>query len=150
MADLAVNQTHVIFVTGAVYKNRQLLIGKRSLNESHEPGKWALPGGKVDQTNGKITSILEKTVAREVEEETGILINHKKIKYIFSNTFIRSTGHHVVAAVFLCPWSKGEAKQLEDTDEVAWINEQDITKYNLARGMEKYLKIAFKHLTSMV
>ena len=60
MADLALNQSHIIFVGGAVFKNGKILIGKRGLEESHEPGKWALPGGKVDQTTGGFEHILEK------------------------------------------------------------------------------------------
>lgn len=146
MADLADRQTHIIFVAGAVVKNDKILIGKRGMEESHEPGKWALPGGKVDQTKGGEEHILEKTVIREVKEETSLNVGAPK--YIHSDTFIRSTGHHVVALIFLCPWKSGKPKALEDTIEVAWVGSKDLNKYNWAHGTKESLVIAFKNLTT--
>ncbi len=150
MPDLADKQTHIVFVAAAINKNGKILIGKRGMEESHEPGKWALPGGKVDQTNGGEEHILEKTVCREVLEETGLKIDFKKVRYIYSNTFIRSTGHHVVALIILCPWKSGIPKPLEDTIELTWVSPKDLkeNKFDWAHGTKESLKIAFKHIDS--
>lgn len=147
MPDLAINQTHIIFVGGAVHKRGKILIGRRSWEESHEPGKWALQGGKVDKTKGEAEHVLEKTVCREILEETGLKIDYKRVRYIHSDTFIRSTGHHVVALVFLCPWKSGEPSPLEDTIELKWVGRNEYKKMDdLAHGTEKSLDIAFKNL----
>jgi 8-oxo-dGTP diphosphatase len=146
MADLTDRQKHIIYCGAAIHKNGKILVGKRSLEESHEPGKWALQGGKVDQTKGGEKNILEKTVIREVKEETGLSI--KSSKYLYSTSFIRSTGHHVVALIFLCPWKSGNPKPLEDTIELAWVGPKDLKLKNFdwAHGTLDSLKIAFKHL----
>lgn len=151
MADLADKQTHIIFVGAAIYKAGRILIGKRSFEESHEPGKWALQGGKVDQTKGGEKFILEKTVCREIFEETGLKINYRTVKYIYSDTFIRSTGHHVVALIFLCPWKSGIPKPLEDTIELSWVSPADIkkNKFDWSHGTKKSLKIAFAVLRTL-
>lgn len=144
MADLAINQTHIIFVAGGVVKNGKVLVGQRSWEESHAPGKWALPGGKVDQTAGNLEMVLEKTVCREVEEETGLKINFRKVQYMNSNTFIRSTGHHVVAILFKCPYQKGKINTGEEVIKLAWIGPKDIDKYDWAGGTKESVKRLLK------
>lgn len=146
MPDLALKQTHIIFVAGAVYKRGKILVGRRGLDESHEPGLWALPGGKVDRTKGGFKNILESTLKKEILEEVGVQIDHEKSRYIYSTTFIRSTGHHVVALLFLCPWKSGKPKALEDTMETAWVGKNDLNKFDWAHGTLESLRIAFNAL----
>src|SRR3989344_6366225 len=140
MADLAINQTHIIFVAGAVVKNGKILVGKRGAYESHAGGKWALPGGKVDRTAGDCTNILEITVCREIREETGLIISPNKVQYVSSDTFIRSTGHHVVALLFKCVYKTGVPKPGEDTDELAWAGIDDLDKFDWAGGVRQSLE----------
>lgn len=143
MTDKAKNQLHLIFVSAVVIKKGKALIGKRSLHETHNAGLWGIPGGKIDQTKGGVDHILEKTVTREVEEETGIEIDQRSLRYIYSDTFIRSSGHHVVALVFLCKWKLGKAKPLEDTEDIAWVGPKDLTKFDFAGGTRNALQLAF-------
>jgi len=145
MADLAKNQTHVVLVNGIVEKDGKLLISQRSFEESHMPGLWTIPGGKVDQTGGDFWGIIEHTLAKEVKEETGVDIE-EHVQLISNNTFIRSTGHHVIALNFLCKWKSGIAEPLEDTIAVAWVSGAEIDKYKLCPGVDKYLKSAFDYL----
>ena len=79
MADLAINKTHLILVNAVVKKSDKILISQRSWEETHEPGKWTIPGGKVERTNKEVWNVIEKTLAREVLEETGVKIK-KNVK----------------------------------------------------------------------
>lgn len=144
MADFADRQSHLIFVAAVVLKNGKALIGKKGAEETHNAGLWGIPGGKVDQTKGGEEYILEKTVAREVKEETGVTVNLKTMRYAHSDTFIRASGHHVVAILFICNWKSGKAKSLEDTEAVAWIGPKDMKNYSFAGGTKHALNLAFR------
>lgn len=112
MVDLAKNQSHLVLINALVEKGGKLLLSQRSFEESHEPGKWTIPGGKVDQTEGDVWNIVEKTLAREVREETGVKIKDEVV-FLANNTFIRSTGHHVVALVFCATGSRARPSRLK-------------------------------------
>ena len=136
------SKLHSVIVNAVVEKEGKILISQRSLEEAHEPGKWTVPGGKIDLTKGNIWNIVEKTCAREVEEETGIDIKDK-VQLITNNTFIRSTGQHVIALIFLCHWQSGEAKLLEDTIGTEWITETELGNYEFAPNVKTYIQKGF-------
>lgn len=139
MPDLAKNKTHLILVNAVVEKEGKILISQRSFEETHQPGSWTIPGGKVERTKGDIWNIIEKTLKDEVMEETGVEITNDT-QLLTNNTFIRSTGQHVVALIFLCHWKSGEAKPLEDTIGVKWITEKELEKMKFAPNVKTYIK----------
>lgn len=145
MADLADNQLHIVLVNAVVLKEGKVLISQRSFEETHMPGKWTIPGGKVDQTEGVVWNMIEKTLAQEVEEETDVKIK-ERVTLVTNNTFIRSTGHHVIALVFRCEWQSGEAKPLEDTIAVRWVSREEFDQFDFAPGVKDYIKKAFETL----
>ena len=146
MADLAIDKTHLILVNAVVKKGDKILASQRSWEEIHEPGKWTIPGGKVERTTEETWNIIEKTLADEVMEETGVKIKNNAI-LLLNNTFIRSTGQHVVALIFLCYWASGEAKPLDDTIDVRWIGKDEINNFEFAPNVKKYLEAGFNFET---
>ncbi|HTX61499.1 MAG TPA: NUDIX domain-containing protein, partial [Methanobacterium sp.] len=52
----------------------KILILKRSVDSKTNPGKWELPGGKVDQGEP-----FDKALIREVYEETGLKISMENV-----------------------------------------------------------------------
>lgn len=54
--------------------NGEYLLLRRSKNSRTHPGKWDLPGGKVDPGE-----TLEEAVTREVREETGLSVDLQAI-----------------------------------------------------------------------
>lgn len=133
---------NIVLVTGVVEKNGKFLIAQRSFDEVQEPGKWSLPGGKVE-VEGHDHDVLEKGVKREIKEEVGITIYDNPI-YVCSGSFIRVDKAPVVSILFLCKWKSGIAKPLEDSIDVAWIDIKDLDKYEFAIGTKKALKEAHK------
>jgi len=142
MADLAIDKTHLVLVNAVVKKGSKILISQRSWEETHEPGKWTIPGGKVERTDKEVWNIIEKTLAREVLEETGVKIK-KDVILLLNNSFIRSTGQHVVALIFLCYWMAGAAKPLDDTIDVCWIGEEEVNSFKFAPNIKKYIEKGF-------
>ncbi len=136
---------HSIIVNAVIEKGGKILISQRSFEEKHEPGKWTIPGGKVETTKGDVFHILEKTLTKEVEEEVGIKIS-ENVELLTNNTFIRSDGTHVVALMFLCHYESGEAKPLEDTIDIKWVVEDELLNYNFSPNVEGYIKLAFEKI----
>jgi 8-oxo-dGTP pyrophosphatase MutT (NUDIX family) len=136
---------HSVIVNAVVEKDGKILISQRSFDEGHEGGKWTIPGGKIDKTEGGVFNIVEKTCAREVMEETGIKISNK-IELITNNTFIRSNGQHVIALVCLCHWESGEAQALEDTIGVEWISADQLDNFDFAPNVRGYIEKGIKKL----
>src|SRR5690554_1333269 len=103
MSDTVDPKLHSVIVNAVIFDGDKVLVSQRSFEEAHEPGKWTIPGGKIDRTEGDVFNIIEDTLAREVMEETGVEIE-KEVQMITNNTFIRSNGQHVIAMVFKCKY----------------------------------------------
>ncbi|WP_307439695.1 NUDIX domain-containing protein [Bacillus sp. V2I10] len=116
----------VVNVEGAVFKDDSWLIIKRSMTEEHAAGQLSLAGGKVEQ-EGPSSNILERTLKREIEEETGIEISDDMC-YVHSTSFISDDGTQVVDVVFLCEYKRGTpyAKCEEEVPSAAWMTFEEI------------------------
>lgn len=135
---------NIVLVSGVIEKKGKLLIAQRSYDEVQAPGKWSIPGGKVE-VEGESLDILESTLKREIKEEVGIEIKENPT-YLRSSSFIRTDDSPVVGILYLCRWKSGKAQALEDSIEVDWINIDDLDKYDFANGAEIALKEAYSHL----
>ncbi len=137
------NNNHSVLVNGVVFKDNKVLISRRSPDEKHEPGSWTIPGGKVDESEDIVFNILEKTLKREVMEETGVKVDNN-FKLVTNNNFYRSTGQHVIAVVFKCKWKSGEPKPLDDTVECEWVAEDQVRNRKFPPNVKNYILEAFK------
>ena len=129
------NNQITILVNAVVVKDNKILLSQRSSEEEHAPGKWTIPGGKVDFKEE--VGILQETAKREVREEVGIEIKDE-MKLLTNNTFQHlEDGEKVLAIVFFCYYKSGEIKALEDTIDVKWVKEEDIDKYQFHHQVVK-------------
>jgi ADP-ribose pyrophosphatase YjhB (NUDIX family) len=117
--------THVVAVTGIVKKGDQFLLARRSFQDPQAGGQWSFPGGKLDLEVGK--GIIESALKREIMEEVGIEIDDH-VKFIYNDGFVRVSGHHVIMMTFLCFYKSGEARPLEDQEEVKWLTLNELKK----------------------
>lgn len=140
MVDSVEDQLHIVLVTGVIEKNGKFLIAQRSFDESHLPGWWSIPGGKVERTDTIVQNILEKTLKREIMEEVCVEIENNP-KLISDSTFARSTGHPVIWLVFHCFWKSGEAKALDECIDVAWVGPGDLNKYKVSAEITNLIKL---------
>ncbi len=137
MSEADIN-THVILVVGFVKKGNKILLAKRSSSDPQAGGQWSIPGGKVDVEIGD--GVVEKTLSREILEETGVVVNGR-FKYLGSDAFIRVSGHHVVSLVFLCNYKSGKARPLEDQEEVHWFTLSELKKIQLPGHLIKRVRL---------
>ena len=140
------NKLYSVLVNAVVEKDGKILISQRGLDEDHEPGKWTVPGGTLEQTERSF-NVFEKTAKREVLEETGIEVEDK-MHLLINNTFKHDKdGLLVVAIIFLCRYKSGETKPLEDTIDVRWITKEEIDNYDFPHpNVRSYVVKGFKFL----
>ncbi len=135
---------HSILVNGVVFKDNKVLISRRSFEEKHMPGWWTIPGGKVEQGSEDMFQLLEKSLAREILEETGVKVE-EDMQMITNNSYIRPhDNQHVVAIVFKCKYKSGEAKPLDDTIDCKWASIEEIKDMEFPPNVKEYILKAFE------
>ncbi|HRN71276.1 MAG TPA: NUDIX domain-containing protein [Candidatus Woesebacteria bacterium] len=136
-------------ITNALVANQdgRILISQRSFEEEHEPGKWTIPGGKIENNDDEkeIFNVIEKTLSKEVMEEVGVEISGK-VQLVTNNTFERSTGQMVLAMVFLTEYKSGDPKPLEDTIDVQWVSKEELDQYTFPPNVKEYILAGFAKL----
>lgn len=134
---------HVVAVFAWIKRGDKYLLSRRASDDPQAGGLWALPGGKLDLEMGD--GIVETGLAREIKEETDLTIADK-ITFLTSQGFTRASGHHVVSLVFLTKYKSGEAKPLEDQEEVQWLTLGEVEKLINNDKRLSYLKAGLKEL----
>jgi ADP-ribose pyrophosphatase YjhB (NUDIX family) len=129
------------------------LILKRDKREKVHPGKYAVPGGKLEwgdldirhpsRINGDVLDFenaVEKLLEREVMEEAGIKI-YLELKYINNVAFIRPDGIPVVLVKFAAKYKSGKIilEKGSFTDFV-WVNTEEVKKYKCIKGIKEEIK----------
>lgn len=130
--------------------DKRCLILKRSDQEKVHPGKYCVPGGKLEwgdldiskptRLNGDVLDFkdaVEELLIREVKEEAGINIE-REFKYINSVAFVRPDEIPVVLVKFAAKYKGGEVV-LEDGVFLghAWVNEVEVKNYECIKGIQE-------------
>jgi len=108
-----------------VHEGRVLLVQR-----GREPlkGRWSLPGGMVE-----LGESLQAGVIREVEEETGLLVEPVELIELLDR--IHREGerirYHYVIADYLCRVTGGDLKAASDADAVRWVERKEWNKPDL-------------------
>lgn len=141
-------QSYSVLVNVVVVKDGKILLSQRSMNEEHEPGKWTIPGGKIEFT-GVVHNALQKTAKREVFEETGIKVKDE-MYLLTNNTFNHEKDKLlVIAIVFLCFYKSGRARPSEEVIDVRWISLKDVNNYQFPHpNVKNYVLKGFEEMLS--
>lgn len=108
-------------VKAFIINNKKLLIIKRVSNDSHSPGVWEIPGGRLELGEDPFEGL-----KRETKEETGINIEIKNPLAI--DYFTRDDGQKITMIIFLCSTNDKEIKLSEEHDEFAWADLEEAKK----------------------
>ena len=145
------DKAHYIAVTGIIRnKEGKYLICKRSEKEKAFPGKWCVPGGKVQakdfmntpkDTHDHWFDIFEKVLEREIAEETNLKI--KNIGYCSNLAFIRPNGFSTVIVSLYGEHEDGDVVLNEDElVEHAWVDLEEAKNYDLIENIyEQIVKV---------
>ncbi len=148
------NKSHYVVATGIVVKDSRYLIAKRSESEKAFPGKWTVPGGKLemsdytkrtpDTTSGQWYNICEDVVVREIEEEVGLKV--KNIKYLTSLVFVRPDNIPTLVVSLFADYHNGEVKLCKDLTDHAWVTLEEAKNYDLIDGIYDEIIMLDAHL----
>ena len=142
------NQVHYVVVTGILVKNGKYLITKRAEWEKAFPGRWTVPGGKLEvldyalrekDTKHHWYNVFEDLLKREIKEEVGLDI--KNIGYVTSMVYIRPDNVPcIIVSLFAEP--VGEQVVLCNAlTEYAWVDIDEAKNYDLIDGIYDELVI---------
>jgi 8-oxo-dGTP diphosphatase len=108
------------------------LLLKRSLSSKGNPGKWDLPGGKIDAGEN-----LEQGLLREVAEETGLKIS---LQHILGAAESESPTKRVAYLIFEGSVESGQVRLSGEHDDFAWVDRQSLTRVDIAEQFRPFLK----------
>lgn len=123
-------------------KDGRCLLLKRSENEKVHPGKWCVPGGKLEwrnldlqhptRHNGDVLDfdgVIEDLLVREAREEAGIEIE-RDLKYFFNAAFVRPDEVPVMFVKFAGRYKSGEVRLEEGSfTDYAWVTPEEANNY---------------------
>jgi 8-oxo-dGTP diphosphatase len=112
-------------------ENNKILILKRSTESKTNPGKWELPGGKVDQGES-----FDQALIREVYEETQLKISLKHVVGISEQNL------HLIRAVHIIMSGKiinGNLNLSKEHEGYAWVFFENLQEYELADWLNDFV-----------
>ena len=124
------------------------LILKRDEREKVHPGKYAVPGGKLEwkdldlknptRMNGDVfdfENAIEDLLKRETLEEAGVELQDY-LEYINSVAFVRPDETPVILVKFAAKYKRGVVVPEKGAfTDYAWVNEKEVKKYNCIDGI---------------
>lgn len=144
------NYLHEVAITAIVLKDKKYLITRRSEKKKRFPGMWTVPGGKLEpedylklpkDTEHYWYNVLEKTLKREVKEETGAEITN--IEYLTSLATVHKDSNPSLVISCIADYVSGGIKlDPEETDDFAWVTLKEAKKYKLIDGIYDELVMA--------
>ena len=142
-------KAHYIVATCIVVKDGKFLIAKRSEEEERWPGRWTVPGGKLekdeymkrphDTKEGQCYNVFEDLVRREVKEEVGLDI--KNIKYLTSLAFKREDGVPTIIVSLYADSDEGAITLSNELTDYRWITIEEAENYDLIDGIYEELEM---------
>jgi len=130
----------IVGVGAVIVDGRKIVLVRRK----HEPlkGHWSLPGGMVE-----IGEALEAALAREMLEETGLVVDVGPVIEVFDRITRdeeRRVRYHFVLIDYLCWPSGGALRAGSDVDAAIWADPEALAGYSLT---EKATSVIQRGLT---
>ena len=123
-------------VAAVTVRGREVLLAERG--KAPSLGLWGIPGGAVE-----VGETLEEAVAREVLEETSVVIKPVELLEII-NSMSRDdedkVRHHYVLFEFLCEYVSGEVVPGTDAPDARWVPIDDLGSVNIMAYTRRFIE----------
>jgi len=132
------NDRPLVGVGVAVIDQGRILLVRRA----NDPGRglWAVPGGKVE-----VGERLTEAAAREVREETGLLVEVGEL--VWAGEHI-SDQFHIVLIDFLGTLIGGDLAAGDDADRAEWVPLENAVDYRLTPTMYELVAVLLSRTRS--
>jgi len=122
-------------VAGLILKGREVLLVERG--KAPARGLWGLPGGAVE-----IGETIEEAVAREVLEETSVVVKPVEFLTVF-NSINRDDEDkvrtHFILFEYLCEYVSGEVVAGDDAPDARWVSIDVLDSVNLMKFTHDFI-----------
>lgn len=145
---------HEVVITAIVVKGGTFLLERRAPTVKRFPGKWSVPGGKLEpgdylslpkDTEHYWYNVLERALQREVEEEVGIDIAN--IRYLTSLARVHEDETPSLVISCIADYAGGEVRlQPEELDDARWVTLEEAKSFDLIDGIYDELLMAEEYL----
>ncbi len=148
------NLNHYVVVTAIIVNgDGKYLIAKRANWEKGFPGRWTVPGGKLEvldyvlrekDTPHHWYNVLENTVRKEVREEVGLELGH--LGYVTSLVYLRSDK---VPCLIISLYAKAKTENVKlcsALTEYMWADLKEAKEHDLIEGIYEEIEILDKKL----
>jgi ADP-ribose pyrophosphatase YjhB (NUDIX family) len=129
----------VLAVSAAIIRDGKVLIVRRARPPAH--GVYTLPGGGVE-----VGENLREAVAREVREETGLMVEPVALAG-YREAIVRDPDgrveRHFVILPFAARWIAGEPALNEELSEAMWLRPSEMTGLTTTQGLAEIIEAAF-------
>jgi mutator protein MutT len=115
-----------------IRRNGRILLLQRSLQSGFDPGRWELPGGKID-----LGEDLVEALRREIQEEVGLVTT---IGRPFKTWHFTKEPFWVTGVTFVCEYVSGDVKLSSEHHAFEWIEPDGYVRFPLATAMEEQIK----------
>ncbi len=128
----------IVGVGGVIVQDDHVVLIKRK----YEPlaGRWSIPGGALD-----VGEHLEVGVARELLEETGLVVRAGPIVEVFDRILRDEDGrvrYHFVLVDYLCVPVGGTLQAGDDVSEAEWVRFDGLGPYDLTEKATQVIERA--------
>ncbi len=146
---------HLFFAQKAFITHQgKLLLVRKSLEDPNQPGKWEVPGGRMDYGEQ-----IDEHIRREVSEEVGLDIVPGPPFHIWQWQLERTgkdgtpTEIQIVAVARICKpstfqLSAGGRVSDDYLDDMAWVSYSDILSQDLIPNMVPVVKCFLDYVSS--
>lgn len=126
----------IVGVGAVIICDGKILLEKRK----GEPGrgKWTIPGGLVE-----LGERAERTVIREVREETNLKVEEPELIDVVNNITINGNGeikYHFVIVDYFVKLEGGTLKAADDAEELRWVGFDEVESYDLTKSFRGFFK----------
>lgn len=138
-----------VVITAIIVKGGKYLVLQRAAWEKKFPLRWTVPGGKLSthdyirdkkDTPNYWYNVLEKTLRREVKQESGLDI--KNIRYVTSLADDRPDNDPSLVISCLADYAGGKVKTDDSMVDYQWVDLKEAKKIDLIEGIYEELVMA--------
>jgi mutator protein MutT len=125
-----------------IMRNGRILLEERKNDPGR--GKWSIPGGIVE-----LGETPEQTVIREVQEETGLMVDSPELIDVVSPVTLDESGrvkYHFVIVDYLVKLKGGTATATSDAAKLEWVRLDEVEQKDLTKSFRGFFEKNRKRL----
>ena len=126
----------IVGVGAVIIRRGKILLEKRGNDPGR--GKWSVPGGIVELGENP-----EQAVIREVQEETGLVVDAPELIDVVSSVTLDESGnvkYHFVIVNYIVKLEGGTARAASDAAELEWVRLEEVEQRDLTKSFRGFFK----------